>query len=232
VVVPARPGEHPAAARVDPLRHAGELATRGGREGLALGLLRRRRRIDDEARGSGVALGQEGLVGAAADEQARVRVRDHVGLVHHVVATALVVALHDRRARAHLRPDLDRREELPVLSGVEVPEELLQVPLEHEAVALGVVEERRRDLAVELAPIVERIGVEGGELGSDRVGARAAVTPDAGRLTLEVHGTLRTNLVAAPVIAATPTFSARSVRVVLGLLIAAVHPREPAAVPG
>ncbi len=87
-------------------------------------------------------------MGVTAHEQSpSLRVHD-VGLVQNDVATALRVAIDDGRAGSHPTPDPDGREETPILLEVEIPEEVLQVPLADELVTLGVVEERRRPLGL------------------------------------------------------------------------------------
>ena len=150
VIVLARAREHPAAALVDHLRRSAR-GRRRSRSGTARGARLSSLRgplVDDEARRSRrVRLRRQEATGAcgrarAARPSSR---RADVGLVHDVVAAALLVALDDRRARAHARADRDRREQLPVLARVQVPEQVLQVPLADELVALGVVEQRRRD---------------------------------------------------------------------------------------
>ena len=129
---------------------------------------------------------------ATAHEQPALGARDHVRLVHHVVAPALVVALHDRRARAHARADADRREQLPVLARVQVPEQVREVPLAEHRVALGVVQQRRGELRVERRVVVERVGVEVHHLARDVVLVAATVAPDAGRLSEQIHPSLLT----------------------------------------
>jgi hypothetical protein len=63
---------------------------------------------------------------------------------------------------------------------VEMAEEVLQVPLAQEFVALGVVAQRGCLLALEGVVVVERVGVAGYDLLGHLVLVRAAVTADAG----------------------------------------------------
>jgi hypothetical protein len=81
-------------------------------------------------------------------------------------------------------------QDAPVLLQVEISEEVLQVPLAQELVALGVVEERRRVLTLERVVIVERVGIERDDVLRDLVLVRAAVSPDVCRLTQQIHDPL------------------------------------------
>ena len=147
--------------------------------------------VDDEAAVALVLLRrQEALMRVAAHEQLAGRVEHHVGLVHHPVAAAALIALDDRRARAHARAERDRREQEPVLAAVQVPEQVLQVPLADELVALGVVEQRRRILRLQRVVIAERVGVEVDDGLLRLVDVRAAVAPDVRGLSQQVHGRL------------------------------------------
>ena len=126
----------------------------------------------------------------AAHEQLAGGVEHHVGLVHHPVAAAALVALDDRGARAHARAERDRREQEPVLAAVQVPEQVLQIPLADELVALGVVEQRRRILRLERVAIAERVGVEVDHRLLRFVDVRPAVTADVCGLSEQVHGSV------------------------------------------
>src|SRR5439155_24388860 len=66
---------------------------------------------------------QEALVGATPLERAASLV-GHQDLVHDVVTVALAVAVDDGGAGADRLPEQDRREELPLLPGVQVPEDV------------------------------------------------------------------------------------------------------------
>jgi hypothetical protein len=93
-----------------------------------------------------------------------------------------VVAGHDGGAGADAGADGDPGKELPVLPGVEVSEQVLQVPLPHELVALGVEHEWRGDLRVEVAAIVQGVGVEVDELARHLVVVVSAVASHLGGL--------------------------------------------------
>ncbi len=74
---------------------------------------------------------------------------------------------------------------------MQVPEQVLQVPLEHVLVALGVVQQRRRELLPRGVAVVERVGVEVDDLAGDVVDVAAAVAADVGGLSEQVHGDLQ-----------------------------------------
>ena len=127
-------------------------------------------------------------MGASAYEKAAiVRVVD-AGLVQHVVTPALVEPVDDRGERPDLFPRADRREELPVLLGMKIPEQFLQIPVSEPLVAFGVIEQRWRPARLGQARVVERIRLEADDFRGHVVSARAAEATHIRRLTVETDG--------------------------------------------
>ena len=92
-------------------------------------------------------------MGTAPDQQARIIGIEEVGLVDNVEPAAFLVAIRDGGDRSNPAPHSDRRKEFPVLLGVQISDQVLQVPIGGEPVALGVkkqriVVERGSDLVV------------------------------------------------------------------------------------
>ena len=71
------------------------------------------------------------------------------------------------------------------------PEEVGEVPLSQECITLGVVEEGRCKVRVQGMLIAERVLVEANGSRVDRVFVRAAVSPDEGGFTFEIHAGAR-----------------------------------------
>jgi hypothetical protein len=66
---------------------------------------------------------------------------------------------------------------------VEIPDQVLEVPLADELVALGVMEQGRGELAVERMPVVQGVSVELDDIFADFVAVRAAEASDVCRLS-------------------------------------------------
>jgi hypothetical protein len=74
---------------------------------------------------------------------------------------------------------------------MEVPEDVLQVPLSDIFVALGVIEKGWSDLPIEGVPIVESCGIELDDLSSDLVITAPAMASDEGGLSQKIHLSLQ-----------------------------------------
>jgi hypothetical protein len=70
---------------------------------------------------------------------------------------------------------------------VQVPEQVLQVPLPDEVVTLRMVEERRSEFTLQWMPVFESIRVEGHNFGSDLVRIRTTEATHVGGLTEKIH---------------------------------------------
>jgi hypothetical protein len=70
---------------------------------------------------------------------------------------------------------------------VQVPEQVLQVPLPDEVVTLRMVEERRSEFTLQWMPVFESIRVEGHNFRSDLVSIRTTEATHVGGLTEKVH---------------------------------------------
>ena len=122
-------------------------------------------------------------MGTAADQQAGILFVEEIGLVHNVESTAFVIALGDGGDRTHATPHPDGGKHLPVLLGVEVPKQVLEIPIADKGVALGVMEQGRGPLGVIDVGIIQGLAVEIDHLGCDVVGVAATKTTDVGRFT-------------------------------------------------
>src|SRR6185369_9072225 len=114
----------------------------------------------------------------AAAQQDRACRAEEQGLAHHVVAGALAIPLRDECSGAHRLAQPRGPEQLPLLLRMEVPDEVREIPVLEERVALGMKQQSWRHLPIERVAVSRAGFVQYDALRVDLVLVAAEVLAD------------------------------------------------------